>query len=106
MAEQFWLGVLTPFAVAAVVAVVAYAAAGVSQWWATWRPRTYRDADKRADLAAALAVAHRVAVIRMPGGFILVYRARVDRFWRVDYQQALGSVRDALENIEEVVDRG
>jgi hypothetical protein len=102
---EYTLGVLTPFVVAGAIFGVAYVVSQAASWWVSWKPRAYRDAEKRADLAASLAVAHRVVVIRAPGGLVFAYRARANR-WQGDYQQAVWVVRDALDSIEKGQGRG
>lgn len=72
------------------------AARAISRSWQRWRPTFVGEERRRADLAAALAVARRVLVIKLPGGRVLAWRSTVGR---VDERGAWAwaCVRDGID---------
>ncbi|GEL48580.1 hypothetical protein CHO01_36960 [Cellulomonas hominis] len=81
MSAAYWGGFATPFLIAAALGLVLLVLRGLlvlRAKAAVWRPRFTDDPMRRAREAAALAIADRFLVLRLPGGRIIAWRRTVN----------------------------
>lgn len=97
MSTEFWLGVLTLPVAALVFVGLGLLGERVRLSWTTWKPQRVSNYERRANLAVGVALANRLLQVRLPGGYVFIYRARMNRWCGNRHMRATAVVRDALD---------